>query len=173
MSARQVAILRAIGAALYFVVVLVIAWRVSDYSYEAFRTGRQTMLLQWKLWPFYFAISALFVVSAWIIAPPEDDRVLGSISLRPHAHMADIGYVLARDEWGKGYMPEAARAVIDRALAVPGVFRVWATCNVENDASARVLEKIGMVREGTLRRYAAHSNLSDEPSDAFIYAIVR
>jgi C4-dicarboxylate transporter, DctM subunit len=62
LSARTVAVLRAIGAALYFIVILAIAWRVMIYSYEAFRAGRQTMLLQWKLWPFYFAISALFMI---------------------------------------------------------------------------------------------------------------
>jgi RimJ/RimL family protein N-acetyltransferase len=109
----------------------------------------------------------------WIIAPPSDDQVLGSIALRPHGHMADIGYVLARSEWGKGYMTEAVRAVIDRAFSLPEVYRVWATCDVENVGSARVMEKAGMTKEGTLRRYANHPNMSDEPRSAYCYAIVR
>ena len=47
-------------------------------------------------------------------------------------------------------MSEAARAVTQWALGRPEIFRVWATCDVENAASARLLERVGMQREGTL-----------------------
>ena len=49
-------------------------------------------------------------------------------------------------------MTEVVRAVTDWALAQPEVHRVWAVCDVENLASARVMEKAGMAREGKLRR---------------------
>jgi RimJ/RimL family protein N-acetyltransferase len=44
---------------------------------------------------------------------------------------------------------------------------------VENIASARVMEKAGMAREGLLRRYVVHPNISAEPRDAYLYAVVR
>jgi [ribosomal protein S5]-alanine N-acetyltransferase len=81
--------------------------------------------------------------------------------------------VLARDHWGQGIMPEALQAVVDLFWSDPAVFRIWAICDVENPASARVLEKIGMVREGTLRRFVMHPNISPEPRDAYCYALTR
>ena len=81
--------------------------------------------------------------------------------------------MLARAEWGKDYMTEALRAVIEFAFTLPKVRRVWAVCDVDNTASARVMEKAGLEREGILRKYAAHSNVSSEPRDVFCYSIVR
>jgi len=46
-------------------------------------------------------------------------------------------------------------------------------CDVDNLASARVLEKVGMSREGVLRRSTMHPNASDEPRDSYCYAIVK
>jgi RimJ/RimL family protein N-acetyltransferase len=70
--------------------------------------------------------------------------------------------------------PEAARAVLEWASTLDGVHRIWATCDVENGASARVLEKIGMAREGLLRRWAVRPNLpATPPRDAYVYSWVR
>jgi [ribosomal protein S5]-alanine N-acetyltransferase len=49
----------------------------------------------------------------------------------------------------------------------------WATCDSDNLASARVLEKIGLMREGVLRRHTIRPNISPIPRDVFIYAKVR
>jgi ribosomal-protein-alanine N-acetyltransferase len=46
-------------------------------------------------------------------------------------------------------------------------------CDAENVASSRVLEKAGMTREGLLRRYAMHPNVSDEPRDSLCYALTK
>ena len=53
------------------------------------------------------------------------------------------------------------------------IFRIWAVCDLDNFASARVLEKAGMQREGVLRRYILHPNISSEPRDVYCYATVR
>ncbi|MGH6943752.1 MAG: GNAT family N-acetyltransferase, partial [Geminicoccaceae bacterium] len=82
-------------------------------------------------------------------------------------------YVLARPFWGRGYMTEAVRALIRAALADPWIFRVWAFCDVENLASARVMEKAGMSFEGRLRRWTVHPNVGPEPRDVLCYAKVR
>lgn len=103
----------------------------------------------------------------------DDDALIGMIELRLNGHKADFGYVLARPFWGQGLMTEALRAVLDFAFTLPGVYRVWAICDVENRGSARVMEKAGLVLEGTLRRYFMHPNISDEPRDVYCYAKTR
>lgn len=109
----------------------------------------------------------------WAIAD-ADDALLGMITLRhPTDYKAEVGYVLARQAWGRGYMPEALRAVIAAAWTVPTMFRVWAVCDVDNPQSARVMEKVGMVREGLLQRWTLHPNVSPEPRDVWCYAITR
>jgi RimJ/RimL family protein N-acetyltransferase len=103
----------------------------------------------------------------------QDDRVIGMIGCRVREHAADIGYVLSRDYWNRGYTTEAAKTVVDWASNLEFIYRVWAVCDLENEASARVLEKVGMQREGILRRYIVHPNVSPEPRDCFVYSKIR
>lgn len=95
------------------------------------------------------------------------------IDVRPQGQRVEIGYVLARAFWNHGYITEAAQAMVDWALRQPEIFRVWAVCDVDNVASSRVLEKIGMRREGVLRRWIIHPNMSAEPRDCYCYAITK
>jgi len=110
---------------------------------------------------------------SWAITRPQEDRVIGMIACRVREHAADIGYVMSRNYWNRGYTTEAANAVVDWASNLEFVYRVWAVCDVENKASSRVLEKIGMQREGVLRRYIVHPNVSSEPRDCFAYSKIR
>jgi [ribosomal protein S5]-alanine N-acetyltransferase len=112
-------------------------------------------------------------VLPWVLSAPPDDRPIGMIELRPTGHRAEMGYVLARAYWGHGLMSEAARAVADWGLAQPGIFRVWSVTDIDNAASARVLEKAGMQREGLLRRWVMHPGQGPEPRDCWCYGRVR
>jgi [ribosomal protein S5]-alanine N-acetyltransferase len=112
-------------------------------------------------------------VVPWVITGRGDDRPFGMLELRPSAHRAEMGYVLARERWGRGLMPEAASAALDWGLAQPSIFRVWSVTDVDNLASARVLEKIGMQREGLLRRWLVHPNLGPEPRDCWCFSRVK
>ena len=99
-------------------------------------------------------------------------RVIGSIGLRikdEANRSADIGYVLNRRYWGRGYMTEAARAILDAAFSELHLHRVWATCDPRNHASYRVMEKIGMRREAHFRKNAFEKN---EWRDSYLYAIL-
>ena len=109
----------------------------------------------------------------WAIVLRDGGRLAGMIDIRPQSHRVELGYILGREYWGRGYMTEVVRAVNDWALAQPEVHRVWAVCDVDNLASARVMEKAGMAREGKLRRWAVHPNLSTEPRDFWCYARVK
>jgi ribosomal-protein-alanine N-acetyltransferase len=109
----------------------------------------------------------------WVITRKQDQSLLGMIELRLVGFKADLGYGLARQYWGQGYATEAVQALVGWALAQEGIYRVWAVCDTENLASARVLEKAGLEREGVLRRFVIHPALSPEPRDCYCYAIVK
>lgn len=109
----------------------------------------------------------------WVIIERESNQLIGMIEVEFNEHRAELGYVLARTYWGAGYATEAARLVVDWAIAQPKIFRVWGVCDVENLASARVLEKAGMKREGTLRRWLYHPNSDRKPRDCYVYSIVK
>lgn len=109
----------------------------------------------------------------WVIECAENKQVMGMIIARVNAEKWELGYVLARAYWRQGYMTEALKAIITWALKEKDIHRVWAVCDIENLASARVMEKIGMEREGILKRWSVHPNLSAEPRDSFCYAITK
>lgn len=103
-----------------------------------------------------------------------DGALLGAFALRrKQPHRFDCGYVLARRHWGQGLMSEALSAVADWAMAQRAIRRIGAVCDVDNPASARVMQKAGMHCEGVLRRWLVHPNLGPEPRDCYSYARVR
>ena len=109
----------------------------------------------------------------WAITLKENGELIGMIGLRVDGFKAEVGYALARPYWRRGFAAEALRPLVGWALEQPNIYRVWALCDVENVASARVLEKVGMQREGLLRRNVLHPNISDEPRDCYCYAVVK
>jgi len=114
------------------------------------------------------------VERTYMVLGRDDNMVRGAFALRQRApHRLDCGYVLARPWWRQGLMTEVLSEVSCWALRQPAVFRIGAVCDVENIGSARVLEKSGFVREGLLRRWLLHPNISEEPRDCYSYARVR
>jgi RimJ/RimL family protein N-acetyltransferase len=109
----------------------------------------------------------------WVIESAEDKQVIGMIIARVNAEKWELGYVLARAHWRQGYMTEALKGIIAWALKQKEIHRVWAVCDVDNIASARVMEKVGMQREGILKRWSVHPNISAEPRNSFCYAITK
>lgn len=108
----------------------------------------------------------------WLMAKRTEDRAIGAISLRVTEYKADFGYVLNRRLWGQGLATEAARAIVELAARIDGVYRIWATCDIDNAASARVLEKSGLAREGILRCWAKRPNISAVPRDSLVFGKV-
>jgi [ribosomal protein S5]-alanine N-acetyltransferase len=70
-------------------------------------------------------------------------------------------------------MTEVLQELVNMILHDVPVAGVSAVCDVDNVASARVLEKSGMAREGCLRQYIIHPNVSNEPRDVYLYARTR
>jgi RimJ/RimL family protein N-acetyltransferase len=111
--------------------------------------------------------------TSYLILSRASGELLGSIGGRIKMSLVEFGYCLARDSWGRGYATEATRAFVAQALSHLDIWRVQAFCDVENGASARVLEKAGLTFEGTLRRYMLMPNLGEVPRDVKCYAKVR
>lgn len=83
-----------------------------------------------------------------------EDRLIGNCGIQmktPDAREADIGYELDPDHWGQGYATEAAHAIVAFGFSELKLHRVWSWCIAENRGSSRVMEKLGMQREGHLR----------------------
>jgi RimJ/RimL family protein N-acetyltransferase len=113
------------------------------------------------------------VAFPYVITRKEDGELLGMIEVRSNKYRANLGYVLARSYWGNGFMPEAITAIVKITFERASIFRMEATCDVENKASARALEKSGFLREGLLRKYIIHPNISPEPRDSLLYALTK
>lgn len=107
----------------------------------------------------------------YVLICKKDVQLIGMASIRINNFKADLGYVLTKSKWGKGYMSEAVQVLIDWALKQDEIYRIWAVCDIENPASARVMEKVGMQREGILKRWIIHPNISKEPRDCYCYAV--
>ena len=93
------------------------------------------------------------------------DKVIGSVDFN-HRHADDVlelGYTLHPDYWGRGYVPEAARTLIDLAFKDLGLHKIELTCFGYNVQSQRVAEKLGFTLEARIRdRKDAQGNRCDD-----------
>jgi len=65
--------------------------------------------------------------------------------------VGEIGYIVNPDYWGKGIATQSAKLLITFGFQTLKVHRIYATCDPRNIGSSKVLEKIGMSKEGILR----------------------
>ena len=103
----------------------------------------------------------------------SDGAFLGWCSLTrwsPDHRSAAMGYCFEDAAWGHGYATEAARALLQWAFDTLELNRVQAETDTRNAASARVLEKLGFVREGMLREDCV---VNGEVSDSWVYGLIR
>ena len=103
-----------------------------------------------------------------------EGKVIGEIVLNQRDYdrqnvRVELAYSLSRQHWRKGLMTEAARAVMNWAFQTYSFNRMCAWCDPRNFGSWRVLEKLGMKREGQLR---SHVKWNDEFRDQLCYGIL-
>lgn len=110
----------------------------------------------------------------WGIALADhEDRVIGTVTLCAFAlehRRCEIGYALGADYWGQGYAGEALRRVLAFAFDELDLARIEADVDPRNEASIRLLERLGFRREGLLR---ARWRVAGEVQDALIYGLLR
>ena len=86
-------------------------------------------------------------------------RVIGACDLSLiETNVVDLGYMLGLGDWGRGYATEIARALIDAAFSSLRAARIISTVDVNNQASIRVLEKVGMRWEAVFRKHRRAKN---------------
>lgn len=92
----------------------------------------------------------------WALALRDDEQLMIGTCGYNHwdrsTNSAEIGYDLARRHWGRGLMTEALQALVRFGFERMGLNRIEADVTVGNDASGRVLEKLGFTEEGVLRQ---------------------
>lgn len=76
----------------------------------------------------------------------------GLIRIDPVHNKAELGYVLSKDYWNQGILTEATEVIMRYGFLELGLNRIEAQCNIDNIGSYRVMEKLGMVMEGVLRK---------------------
>ena len=98
--------------------------------------------------------------------------LIGGIGLvfQPAHERAEMGYWLGVDYWNQGYATEAGRTLLEFGFDVLGLYRIYATHFADNAASGRVMQKLGMTYEGTLR---GHLVRFDQHHDSVYYGILR
>lgn len=94
----------------------------------------------------------------------------GLTSYNPDYRSASLGFCLAEAAWGHGYAPEASQALLQWAFETVDLNRVQAEADTRNVPSARVLEKLGFVREGTLREDCVVDGVV---SDSWVYGLLK
>lgn len=89
------------------------------------------------------------------LAIDHGGELVGAIGLHiERAHdRAELGYWIGVPYWGRGFATEAARAIVAHGFNEHALNRIHAWVFTSNPASARVLEKIGMTREGVFREH--------------------
>jgi ribosomal-protein-alanine N-acetyltransferase len=81
-----------------------------------------------------------------------------------------VGYCFRPDRWGRGHATEAAKAMIQFWFQKLGLHRITATCDVQNIALVRILEKAGMRKEGFFRKNVFQKS---KWRDTFLYAVLK
>ena len=107
-----------------------------------------------------------------LLEPAAGGPVVGAISLLGFveaSRRAEVGYILSRAAWGRGLIHEALGALLEHAFAKLSLRRIEADIDPRNERSARVLERLGFVREGFLRERWL---VGDEVSDTAFYGLL-
>ena len=112
----------------------------------------------------------------WAIREKASGKVIGSIGLEPdkrreNVNSREMGYSLAKESWGKGYMTEAARAVIDYAFEELDLVVLAICTGPENKRSQRVIEKCGFKFEGIQRK--GYHIYDGTDRDNLVYSMLR
>ena len=122
-------------------------------------------------------IEELFIPhDVWAIREKKSGKIVGSIGLEPDRRREDVnsremGYSLAKESWGKGYMTEAAKAVIDYAFEELDMVVLAICTGPENKRSQRVIEKCGFKFEGIQRK--GYHIYDGTDRDNLVYSMLR
>ena len=119
------------------------------------------------------------VLTDWDVRPifaiVLDGNVIGGINLGidKQSQTADLGYSIARERWGNGFATEAARAVVAWGFEACDLEKISSQANIDNERSWRVMERLGMTREGVLRGELPDGQDRGQRQDMACYGVLR
>ena len=119
------------------------------------------------------SIEATGLALQFVVALKSTDRAIGTcllFRLEEASARAELGYVLGRAFWGKGFMREALEALIGHAFDHMGVRRLEAEIDPRNVSSARLIRRLGFTQEGLLRQRWVTKG---DAKDVEIYGLLR
>ena len=109
----------------------------------------------------------------WAIELKEEKKLIGDIDVCRISEVnetAEIGYCISRDYWNRGIVTEAAKKVVEYLLKEAGFYRIEAQHHLDNPASGKVMQKIGMKYEGVIRGARI---VKGEHIDVAMYSILK
>jgi len=152
-----------------------------DDAYDLFEWGSDPEVLKTLVWNgistideahdnifnFYLSRPGIFAIQV-----KESGKCIGCLDIRIDSdnEKTSFGYVLNRNFWGKGYMTEALRAVLEFCFVKLEINRVEANHYITNPASGKVMEKAGMKKEGITRQSVKVKGVLH---DCVLYGILR
>lgn len=110
----------------------------------------------------------------YAVIQKDAGKLIGGCQLSISGPKASVGWILHRDYWKQGYATEIGKALLGFGFGELNVHRITAECDIENRSSYRVMERIGMRREGLFIASLPGNKLSDRQySDGVLYAILK
>jgi ribosomal-protein-alanine N-acetyltransferase len=98
-------------------------------------------------------------------------ELVGSFGLLNMDGKLQFGYSFGPRYWNRGYATEVCKTMMTLLKSQTGVFRIGTYVDTENVASARVLEKAGLVQEAKLEKWSRFVNQGNAPKDCFLYRL--
>jgi len=107
----------------------------------------------------------------WGIALKDTNKIIGQIFINciENNRMAHVGYRTTRAYWNNGYATEALKSVLQFCFKQTELKRLWTDVDVRNEASSKVLEKCGFIKEGHIR----DGKMGRKYCDYYVYGFVR
>lgn len=102
----------------------------------------------------------------------SENQLIGTMTIRVDKlhNKGELGYWIGKAYWGKGYATEAAKRVIDFGFKELNLNRIWAPIMSKNKASSKVLKKVGLIYEGTLKQDVLRWN---QYEDVDVYGLIK
>ena len=149
----------------------------TDGNAESFRAEEAAGIEVQRASPSLYGIFGQFLAergeqAVFAVTLRSEKTLIGSVGLKIHREdrRAELGYWIGRPYWNQGYCTEAARAALEFGFRQLGLNRLFAHHFARNPASGRVLQKIGMTREGRLPQ---HVRKWDAFEDLELYGVLK
>ncbi len=101
----------------------------------------------------------------------DTHQLIGSFGVMNEMGKLQFGYILSPTQWGHGYATEVCQMMMPILQAQPSVFRIGTFVDVDNVASARVLQKAGLIEEARLKKWFRFVNQNNEAKDCILFRL--